>query len=94
MPADLDIDHIARLARLDLTPEEKAAFSAQLGDVLAHIEKLKQVDVTRVEPTAHGFPIYNIWQADEPGPTLTPEQALGNAPAQRDGMISVPKVVE
>ncbi|MDR1279901.1 MAG: Asp-tRNA(Asn)/Glu-tRNA(Gln) amidotransferase subunit GatC [Opitutaceae bacterium] len=94
MPADLDIDHIARLARIDLTPEEKAAFSAQLGDVLAHIEKLKQVDVARVEPTAHGFPIYNVWQADEPGPTLTPEQALLNAPAQRDGMISVPKVVE
>jgi aspartyl-tRNA(Asn)/glutamyl-tRNA(Gln) amidotransferase subunit C len=94
MPADLDIDHIARLARIDLTPEEKTAFSAQLGDVLAHIEKLKQVDVARVEPTAHGFPIYNVWQADEPGPTLTPEQALLNAPAQRDGMISVPKVVE
>ncbi|MDR0901691.1 MAG: Asp-tRNA(Asn)/Glu-tRNA(Gln) amidotransferase subunit GatC [Opitutaceae bacterium] len=94
MPADLDIDHIARLARIDLTPEEKATFSAQLGDVLAHIEKLKQVDVTGVEPTAHGFPIYNVWQADEPGPTLTPEQALLNAPAQRDNMIAVPKVVE
>ncbi|MDR0352310.1 MAG: Asp-tRNA(Asn)/Glu-tRNA(Gln) amidotransferase subunit GatC, partial [Opitutaceae bacterium] len=75
-------------------PEEKAAFAAQLGDVLAHIEKLKQVDITRVEPTAHGFPIYNVWQADEPGPTLAPADALRNAPAQRDNMISVPKVVE
>ncbi|MDR1282669.1 MAG: Asp-tRNA(Asn)/Glu-tRNA(Gln) amidotransferase subunit GatC [Opitutaceae bacterium] len=91
---DLDIDHIARLARIDLTPEEKATFATQLGDVLAHIDKLKQVDVTHVEPTAHGFPVYNVWQADEPGPTFTPDEALSNAPARRDNMISVPKVVE
>ncbi|EIQ01985.1 glutamyl-tRNA(Gln) and/or aspartyl-tRNA(Asn) amidotransferase, C subunit [Opitutaceae bacterium TAV1] len=94
MSADLNIDHVARLARIELTAEEKATFAAQLGDVLQHIDKLKQVDVTHVEPTAHGFPIYNVWQADEPGPVFTPEQALANAPARRDNMISVPKVVE
>ncbi len=94
MPADLNIDHVARLARIELTPGEKATFAAQLGDVLAHIDKLKQVDVSHVEPTAHGFPVYNIWQADEPGPTLAPADALRNAPAQRENMIVVPKVVE
>ncbi|RRJ95891.1 Asp-tRNA(Asn)/Glu-tRNA(Gln) amidotransferase subunit GatC [Opitutaceae bacterium TAV4] len=96
MPAttDLNIDHVARLARIDLTPEETTTFAAQLGDVLKHIDKLKQVDVTHVEPTAHGFPIYNVWQADTPSPTFTPAEALRNAPAQRDNMISVPKVVE
>ena len=90
----IDIDHLANLARLALTPEEKAAFSAQLGDILAHIEQLKQVDVDGVEPTAHATPIFNVLQADEPRPGLSVEDALRNAPAQRDQMISVPRVVE
>jgi aspartyl-tRNA(Asn)/glutamyl-tRNA(Gln) amidotransferase subunit C len=93
-PTDLDIDHVANLARLALTPEEKATFSAQLGDVLAYIEQLKAVDVTGIEPTAHAFPLYNVWADDVPQPGLPVEEALRNAPAQRDHMIVVPKVVE
>jgi len=93
-PADFNIDHIANLARIALTPEEKATFSAQLGDVLANIEKLKQVDVSGVEPTAHAFAVTNVWQADVAKPGLSVEDALRNAPARRDNMISVPKVVE
>ncbi len=94
LPEDLNIDHIANLARLALTAEEKAKFAAQLGDVLASIEQLKRVDVTGVEPTAHGFPIYNVWAEDEAQPGLPVEKALRNAPAQRQNMIVVPKVVE
>ncbi len=93
-PADFNIDHIAHLARLALTPEEKAKFSAQLGDILANIEQLKKVDVTGVEPTAHAFPVYNVWADDIAQPGLSVEAALKNAPAQRDNMIVVPQVVE
>jgi aspartyl-tRNA(Asn)/glutamyl-tRNA(Gln) amidotransferase subunit C len=91
---DLNIDHVANLARLALTPAEKAEFSRQLGDVLAYIEKLKQVDVSQVEPAAHAFPIDNVWADDVPRPALPVEAALRNAPAQRDQMIVVPVVVE
>jgi aspartyl-tRNA(Asn)/glutamyl-tRNA(Gln) amidotransferase subunit C len=93
-PTDLNIDHVANLARLALTPEEKATFSAQLRDVLAYIEQLKAVDVTGIEPTAHAFPLYNVWADDVPQPGLPVEAALRNAPAQRDHMIVVAKVVE
>jgi aspartyl-tRNA(Asn)/glutamyl-tRNA(Gln) amidotransferase subunit C len=93
-PTELNIDHVANLARLALTPEEKATFAAQLGDVLAYIEQLKAVDVTGIEPTAHAFPLYNVWADDVPQPGLPVEAALRNAPAQRDPMIVVPKVVE
>jgi aspartyl-tRNA(Asn)/glutamyl-tRNA(Gln) amidotransferase subunit C len=94
MAQDLNIDHVAKLARLALSPEEKAKFSQQLGDVLHHIEQLGKLDVTGVEPTAHAFAVYNVWQEDVPSPALPVDAALKNAPAQRDHMIAVPKVVE
>lgn len=90
----LNIDHVATLARLALTPEEKAVFSQQLGDVLHHIEQLAKVDVSGVEPTAHAFAVHNVWADDVPQPGLPVEAALRNAPTQRDNMIVVPKVVE
>ena len=91
---ELNIDHVAKLARLELTPEEKQTFSAQLGDVLTYIEQLKKVDVSHVEPTAHAFPVYNVWAEDAAQPGLPVEVALKNAPAQRNHMIAVPKVLE
>ena len=93
-PQDFNVDYLAQLARLALTPEEKARFSAQLGDVLHHIERLSEVDVSGVEPTAHAFPVENVWDEDVPCPGLAPEEALRNAPAKRENMVSVPKVVE
>jgi aspartyl-tRNA(Asn)/glutamyl-tRNA(Gln) amidotransferase subunit C len=90
----LDINHIAKLARLALTSEEKAKFSQQLGDVLHHIEQLAKVDVTGVEPTAHASPVFNVWQPDVARPGLAVADALRNAPAQRENMVVVPKVVE
>lgn len=94
MKTDLNIDHVAKLARLALTPEEKEKFSAQLGDILSYIEHLKEVDVSQVEATAHAFPLYNVWREDVPKEGLPVEKALMNAPAQRDNMVIVPKVVE
>jgi len=91
---DLKLDHVAALARLALTPEEKERFGAQLGDVLAYVAQLGEVDVSGVEPTAHAFPVVNVWAADLPAPGLTAEEALRNAPARRENMFLVPKVVE
>ena len=90
----LNIDHIAKLARLALTATEKATFSQQLDHVLHHIEQLGKVDVTGVEPTAHAFAVTNVWAGDVARPGLPVDQALRNAPAQRENMIVVPKVVE
>ncbi|HXQ80645.1 MAG TPA: Asp-tRNA(Asn)/Glu-tRNA(Gln) amidotransferase subunit GatC [Opitutaceae bacterium] len=93
-PIDLNLDHVANLARLDLTPEERARFSTQLGDVLAYMAQLNEVDVSGVEPTAHAFPVVNVWAEDVPEPGLSVEDALRNAPERRDAMFVVPKVVE
>lgn len=90
----IDIDHLATLARLALTPEEKARFTTQLGDILGYVEQLKKVNIDGVEPTAHATPIFNVLQADEPRAGLSVEDALRNAPAQRDNMFVVPRVVE
>ena len=93
-PDDLRLDHVANLARIELTPEEKARFATQLGDVLAYVEQLNEVDVSGVEPTAHAFPVVNVWAADVPEPGLSVEDALRNAPEKRDNMFVVPRVVD
>ncbi len=92
--SSIDIDYVANLARLALTPQEKEVFSRQLGDVLRYVEKLGEVDVSQVEPTAHASPVYNVWADDVPQPALPVDAALRNAPAKRDNMIVVPVVVE
>ena len=93
-PKDLDLDHVATLARINLTPEEKERFASQIGDVLAHIAQLNEVDVSGVEPTAHAFPVVNVWADDIPEPGLSVGDALLNAPEKRDNMFVVPKVVD
>jgi aspartyl-tRNA(Asn)/glutamyl-tRNA(Gln) amidotransferase subunit C len=95
MPAsDFDVKYLAHLARLQLTPDEEAKFGAQLGQVLAYIEKLKELDVRAVEPTAHAVPLVNVTRPDEVRPSLPHEEALRNAPAQANGLFLVPKIVE
>jgi aspartyl-tRNA(Asn)/glutamyl-tRNA(Gln) amidotransferase subunit C len=91
---DLKLDHVANLARIDLTPEEKERFAAQLGDVLAYIALLNEVNVEGVEPTAHAFPVVNVWADDIPEPGLSVEDALRNAPEKRGNMFVVPRVVD
>jgi aspartyl-tRNA(Asn)/glutamyl-tRNA(Gln) amidotransferase subunit C len=89
----INIDHLSMLSRLALTPEEKKKFSAQLGNIIGYIEKLKEVNVDGIEPTAHGTPIFNVFQDDIPQPGLSVIDALRNAPDQRDDMFVVPRVV-
>jgi aspartyl-tRNA(Asn)/glutamyl-tRNA(Gln) amidotransferase subunit C len=91
---DIDVKYVAHLARLSLSPEEEQRIGAQLGSVLGYIEKLKEVDVSNVEPTAHAFPLVNVTRADEIQPSLTSEEALCNAPSHSNGLFIVPKIVE
>jgi aspartyl-tRNA(Asn)/glutamyl-tRNA(Gln) amidotransferase subunit C len=91
---EIDIKYVAHLARLALTPEEEQKIGAQLGNVLGYIEKLKEVDVSNIEPTAHAFPLVNVTRPDEIRPSLTNEEALRNAPATANGLFMVPKIVE
>ena len=92
--AEIDIKYVAHLARLALSPEEEKTFGAQLGNVLGYIEKLKEVDVSGVEPTAHPFPLINVTRADEVRPSMSNEDALRNAPGQANGLFIVPKIVD
>ncbi len=92
--ADFDIKYVAHLARLKLAPEEEKKFGEQLGQVLGYIEKLKAVDVSQVEPTAHAVPLVNVTRPDEVLPSLTNDEALRNAPARANGLFLVPKIVE
>ncbi len=91
---DIDVKYVAHLARLSLSPEEEQMIGAQLGSILGYIEKLKEVDVTGVEPTAHAFPLVNVARPDEVRPSLSNEEALRNAPARANGLFIVPKIVE
>jgi len=91
---EIDIKYVAHLARLELTPAEQQKFGDQLGHILEHIEKLKRLDVTNVEPTAHAAPRVNVTRADEIRPALPHDDALRNAPAQANGLFIVPKIVE
>jgi aspartyl-tRNA(Asn)/glutamyl-tRNA(Gln) amidotransferase subunit C len=94
MADGLDIDHIARLARLRLTPEERALYEGQLSQVLGHFRQLAEADLSK---TAAPFRITVSdvsLREDIPGETLGSEAVLRNAPASRDGQISVPRVVD
>ena len=91
---EIDVKYVAHLARLALTPQEEKQFGAQLRNVLGYIEKLKELDVSGVEPTAHAVPMVNVTRPDEIRPSLPHDDALRNAPAQANGLFIVPKIVE
>jgi aspartyl-tRNA(Asn)/glutamyl-tRNA(Gln) amidotransferase subunit C len=92
--AEIDVKYVAHLARISLTPEEEQKIGAQLGNILSYIEKLKELDVSGVEPTAHAVPLINVVRPDEVRPSLSTEEALRNAPAKANGLFLVPKIVE
>ncbi len=90
----IDIDYVAKLARINLTNDEKAKFSNQLDSILGYIEKLNELNTDEVEPTAHPHEVFNVWQEDVVKSEMSVEKALSNAPKQRQNMVVVPKVVE
>ena len=91
---DFDIHYVAHLARLELTPQEESHLGGQLDSILEYVAKLKELDVTGVEPTAHAVPMVNVTRLDEARPGLTNEEAMRNAPAAANGLFLVPKIVE
>ena len=91
---EIDVKYVAHLARLQLTPAEEQKFGEQLEHILGYVEKLKELDVAGVEPTAHAMPLVNVTRPDEVRPSLPHEEATGNAPARANGLFLVPKIVE
>ena len=92
--AQIDVKYVAHLARIALTPDEEKKLGAQLGQILGYIEKLGELDVTQVEPTAHAVPSVNDTRADEIKSSLPHEAALRNAPKHSGGLFVVPQIVE
>ena len=89
-----DISYVAHLARMRLTDAEKQKISAQLKDTLAYVAKLNELDVSKVEPTAHANPLTNILREDEVQPSIDRDKVLKNAPEQARDLFIVPKIVE
>ena len=91
---EIDVKYVAHLARLALSPAEEQKIGGQLTQILGYIEKLNELDVSGVEPTAHAVPLVNVTRADEIRPSLSTDEALRNAPAKANGLFLVPKIVE
>jgi aspartyl-tRNA(Asn)/glutamyl-tRNA(Gln) amidotransferase subunit C len=95
MPLDRSaVDHVARLARLDLTDEERDRMQKELTGILEHAEKIQSLDLDDIPPTSHALPLSNVLRPDEARLSLPPEEALANAPAAEDGRFRVPRIIE
>lgn len=89
-----EVQHVARLSRLHLTDEELERMRQQLDAILAYIDKLRELDVEGVEPTAHAVPLVNVMRDDELTPSLSQEAALANAPDRAGEFFRVPRIIE
>jgi aspartyl-tRNA(Asn)/glutamyl-tRNA(Gln) amidotransferase subunit C len=89
-----DVEHVAMLARLELTDDEKRVMAAQLGGILRYVEKLNELDTESVEPTAHILPVRNVLRDDVLRPSLDARTVLTNAPKRTGDLFQVPRVVE
>ncbi len=87
-----DVEHVAKLARLELTDAEKEKFTKQLGDVLKYVEQMNEVDTTNVKPMAHAFDIVNVMREDKVVTEVSREELLKNAPEEENGFFKVPKI--
>jgi aspartyl-tRNA(Asn)/glutamyl-tRNA(Gln) amidotransferase subunit C len=94
MPVDIDIDHVARLARLALTDGEKAALKEQLGVILEHAATVGEVATRDVQPTPYAIPRANVFREDVPEPCLPVEEALKNVPDREGDKVRVPRITE
>jgi len=88
------VEHIARLARLSISEEDKEALTEQLSAILGYMEKLNSLNTEGIEPTSHVLEISNVFRDDEPTPSLSPADALRNAPERSDNFYKVPRIIE
>lgn len=84
------VDHVARLARLELTDAERDKMAVELSKILHHIEAIQQLDLAGVEPTSHIVDVVNALRADVPVPSLDPAVALAAAPEPTPAGFGVP----
>ncbi len=90
----MDIEKVARLARIELSGEEKKTFGSQLEQILAHMEQLNRLDTSGVEPTSHAIPMVNVFREDEVKPSMSREEVLDISPDQEEGHFKVPRIIE
>ncbi len=90
----VEVEHIAKLARLKLSPEEQARYQQDLCSILQYVAKLTELDTDKVEPTAHPLPLHTVLREDDPAPTYDPDKALKNAPARDGSFFTVPRVLD
>lgn len=88
------VDHVARLARLDLSDEEARKMESQLADILGYIGLLEELDISEVSPTSHVLDLANVMRDDEVKPSLPVEEGLANAPDREGTAFKVPKILE
>lgn len=89
-----DVEHVARLARLELSATEKTLFAGQMDTILGYVEKLKELDTDNILPTSHAVPMENAFRQDQTNPSIGIEKALANAPDKVASFYRVPKVIE
>lgn len=87
-----DVEHVAKLARLELNEEEKVKFSKQLGDILKYVEQMNEVDTAGVEPMNHAMEFYNVMREDVVKYENTREELMANAPDAESDFFKVPKI--
>jgi len=89
-----EVEHVAKLARLELSDQETDKLTNQLSGILTYVEKMNELDTKAIEPTAHVLDIKNVMRDDVAAPSLTQEKALANAPDKAAGHYKVPKIIE
>jgi len=89
-----EVEHVARLARLELSAAEKERMRRELDGILSYIDKLRAVDTSGVEPTSHAVPVTNVMRDDTERPSLPPEDMLANAPDRHGELFRVPRIIE
>lgn len=89
-----DVEHVAKLARLDLSEEEKSKFADQMGKLLDYFNQLKEINTEDIEPMAHPVQAVNVVREDQIVPSCGRDEILKNAPEEEDGYFRVPKIID
>ncbi len=89
-----DVQHVANLARLEVSPDQVESFQRELDAILGHIRSLDELDTDHVRPMSHALDLVNVFRADIPEEPLTQDEALSNAPQKAYGHFRVPRVIE
>ena len=90
----IDVSYLARLARIEITPEEAAIFGPQIGRILDHVEQMNKLDISGIEPTAHAITVFDVIREDAVTESLPKQTILENAPHHANGLVVVPKVLD